>query len=50
MAESIIKFNLNPDAIVILAECAYKMSQVVDPSLQIEGSLVHLRKLIGHTK
>lgn len=50
MAESIIKFNLNPDAIVVLAECAYKMSQVVDPSLQIEGSLVHLRKLIGHTK
>lgn len=49
MSESVIKFNLNSEALAILAESAYRMSQVTDPSLQMIGSLVSLRKLLNNT-
>ena len=45
MAESVARNGMNPEAVPVLAECAYRMSQVTDPSLQMSAAVVTLRKM-----
>lgn len=46
LADSAVRNNLNPEIIPLMSECAYRMSQVTDPSLQMIGAIVSLYRLI----
>ena len=47
LAESVMRKDGNPELIPILADYAYKMSQVTDPSLQMIGAIITLYKFFN---
>lgn len=47
LAESAIRKDLDVEILPMLAETAYRMSQVTDPSLQMLGALIRLYGFIG---
>ena len=47
LTESVIGKGLSPQIVPMLADTAFRMSQVTDPSLQMLGALIRLYGLIG---
>lgn len=50
LGDAVMRKDLNPSIIPMLAECAYRMSQVTDPSLQMIGAIMSLYGYLKGTK